>query len=62
MKYSLKELFCNMPLSSLGRVFNLPETIYTDRVEAEANANSFLETVTLEEAFDRISTDIHEDS
>ncbi len=51
-----------MPKWSLGRVYNLPDTIYTDVKEAQENSNSYLETVTLEEAIDRISTDIHEDS
>ncbi len=62
MKYTPDTLYCNMPRRSLGYVFNLPEVIFTDRHEADANHLIGDETMTLAEAFSRIRHDIHHDA
>lgn len=60
MKLHFSTLWVNM--ANEGRVFELPEFIYTDAGEAMRESKEDEGTYTLEDAFNRIARDIHEDS
>lgn len=62
MKYNLNNLYCNIDIPRCGRIFNLPDDIFTDKDEAEQEQIFGQQTLTLRLTFDRIAKDIHEDA
>lgn len=62
MKLKLSEIFCNITANDLEYVFELPEDMFTIRLEAELACPKGYKTVTLDDAAGRMAVDIHNDA